>query len=189
MTTKVPATMCDDDLATQAELDVVNNSAVKLTGDQTVAGVKTFSSQPVVPAPSRVRLNTANGYGSTNTAIRRFTNTVTNQGSDITYADSATLGASFTINTNGVYAITYTDCFTGVGSFHGISVDSNQLTTSVATITAANRLTVMGDPTGNYGGPASWTGYLTAGQVIRPHAVAAVATGTMPQDFTITRIS
>ena len=40
---------------------------------------------------SMVRLNTANGYGSTNVCIRRFTNVVTNQGSDITYVDSATL--------------------------------------------------------------------------------------------------
>ena len=54
---------------------------------------------------SMVRLNTSNGYGSTNTVIKRYTNVVTNQGVDITYADSATLGASFTINTAGVYAI------------------------------------------------------------------------------------
>jgi hypothetical protein len=61
-------------------------------------GQPTFPKQPLVTlAQSMVRLNTANGYGSTNTAIRRFTNVVTNQGTDITYADSATLGTTFTI--------------------------------------------------------------------------------------------
>ena len=39
--------------------------------------------------PSMVRLNTSNGYGSTNVKIRRFTNIITTQGSDITYVDSA----------------------------------------------------------------------------------------------------
>ena len=53
--TKVPASMADADVATQAELDAVasakadDTAVVKLAGDQTVAGVKTFSSQPVLP--------------------------------------------------------------------------------------------------------------------------------------------
>lgn len=55
-----------------------------------------------------------NGYGSTNTAIRRFTNQTT-VGSDITYADSATLGATWTINTAGNYAMVYTDRLTTGG--------------------------------------------------------------------------
>jgi len=50
-----------------------------------------------IPAKSQIRLNTPNGYGSTNTKIRRFLNVVENQCPDVTYADSATLGASFTV--------------------------------------------------------------------------------------------
>jgi hypothetical protein len=42
-------------------------------------------------------LNTVNGYGSTNTCIRRFTNLTNSIGSDVLYQDSASLGASFTI--------------------------------------------------------------------------------------------
>ena len=61
----------------------------------------TFTGAVTTPL-SYVRLNTANGYGSTNTKIRRFTNIVNNVGTDITYADSATLGNTFTINANGV---------------------------------------------------------------------------------------
>lgn len=140
-------------------------------------------------APSMIRLNTANGYGSTNTAIRRFTNTVVSQGSDITYADSAANGASFTINTAGVYAIMYGDSFSGATSYHGLSLDSAQLTTSVASITASTRLNMVGDSTGNFGGVSCWVGFLAAGAVVRPHAVAGVATGTQIADFTITRVA
>lgn len=194
MTQQVPASMTVEGLtsaAITASLSTkANDSAVvHNTGNETIAGVKTFSSQPVMPTQSMIRLNTANGYGSTNTAIRRFTNTVVSQGTDITYADSAANGASFTINVAGVYAITYADCFTAVSSYHGLSLNSSQLTTSIASITAADRLTIFGDASGNYGGPATWVGYLAAGAVIRPHAVAGVSTGTMPQDFTICRVS
>jgi len=36
----------------QGVMEEINNSAVKLTGAQTVAGVKTFSSSPIVPTPT-----------------------------------------------------------------------------------------------------------------------------------------
>ncbi len=45
------------------------------------------------------------GYGSSSTATLRFTSTNASAGSDITYADSATLGGKFTINTAGLYEI------------------------------------------------------------------------------------
>lgn len=50
---------------------------------------------------SNVRLDTANGYGSTATKIRRFTNERVNFGSGIQYVDDATNGASFTANRSG----------------------------------------------------------------------------------------
>ncbi len=59
---------------TQSELDAVSNAAVKLSGAQTVAGVKTFSDLPVLPtatpsgqqAVSAVRLSTVlDGYSQT----------------------------------------------------------------------------------------------------------------------------
>lgn len=135
---------------------------------------------------SMVRLNTANGYGSTNTAIRRFTNVVVNQGSDITYADSASAGGSFTINTNGVYAISYVDSFSA-NSFGGISLDSNQLTTGIGSISAASRLSYAFYST-NAVVVNAWTGYLPAGSIIRPHA-QGVGTGANQAHFDIARVS
>jgi hypothetical protein len=138
---------------------------------------------------SMIRLNTANGYGSTNTVIRRWTNVVTNQGSDITYADSATLGGTFTINNAGVYAIGYNDQFSGFNWF-GISLSSNQLTTVVTNITAANRLSVTITPASDYGAHTSWTGYLLAGAIIRAHTNGgASGASVVAEQFTITRVS
>ena len=143
------------------------------------------------PAASMVRLNTSNGFGSTNTVIRRFTTTVTNQGSDITYADSATLGNTFTINTTGVYAISYTDASASAGSTpFGISLNSTQLTTTIADITAADRLAYVDTASANAAATISWTGYLTSGAVIRAHGTVSTAPSVPARvQFTIVRVT
>jgi len=134
---------------------------------------------------STVRVDTTNGYGSTNTAIRRFTNTRLNQGSDITYADSATAGASFTINTTGVYGITYSDSFASASNL-GISLNSTQLSTSILSITVTNIVTLLQTNASGSGAVAA-TLYLTAGDVIRPHTTPN-GTGVSVGFFTIVRV-
>jgi len=140
------------------------------------------------PIQSMVRLQNHAGYGSTNTVIRRFTNVITNVGSDITYADSATLGGSFTIVNAGVYAITTTYSHSA-DTNQGISVNSAQLTTDVSTITAANRLVSARDGAASGVVLCSWTGYLSAGDVIRAHGDAAAVGNAALATFTITRIA
>lgn len=136
---------------------------------------------------SMVELDGPNGYGSTNTVIPRFTTVVANQGTDITYADSATLGASFTINVAGVYAITYTrDSVSGARG--GVSRNSSQLTTSIGSITSSTCLSQFYLEGSNRSEGCSWTGYLAAGTVIRPHC-DAIAFGTLKNGFTISRAS
>lgn len=137
---------------------------------------------------SMVRLNGGNGYGSTNTKIRRFLTVVTNQGSDITYTDSATLGASFTINKAGVYGISYSDNFSGIGDF-GVSLNSTELTTVIQSVTAANRLCIGSTQAANYSDTSATALYLPAGSVIRAHTEGITDGGT-PQrtQFTIARI-
>ena len=131
----------------------------------TVAGASTTS----------IRLNTGNGFGSTNTKIRRFTNVTSTTGSDITYTDSAANGASFTINTSGLYSFTYAD-EGNTGSPHlGISFNSSQLTTDLYAITVASRLVISNFGNGNERGSVSWTGYLAAESVIRPHTNSGTA--------------
>jgi hypothetical protein len=137
---------------------------------------------------SMVRVNTANGYGSTNTMIRRFTNVVTNQGSDITYADSATLGATFTINTNGVYAVSFNDSY-GSTEHVGISKNSTQLTTQFFSITLADKVAAMTTAGTNLASNCGVTLYLTAGDVIRAHTTGYAFAGASASMFTITRVA
>lgn len=152
------------------------------------AGKVTLVAPPIVPAQSMVRLNTANGYGSTNTKIRRFTNVVTNQGSDITYADSATLGASFTINTNGVYAISYSDMF-GSAGYMGLSLNTATGAAFIYDIPVADRLCTSITTAAGYPMAVATTVHLIAGSIIRPHTDAQVGGTASISNFTITRVA
>lgn len=164
--------------------DIINdNQAVTLVCD----GSNWHKISDQKGAHSMVRLHTGNGHGSTNTRIRRFTTTVTNTGSAITYADSSTAGASFTVNESGVYHISYSDGHSTAFS-HGISLNSSELTTDIENITTADILAqnALGgnlDCTLN----CSWSGYLAANDVIRPHTDANPSFGTRVL-FTIAKI-
>ena len=152
------------------------------------------SAQPkasVQPPQSMIRVNTTNGYGITNTFIRRFLNIVLSQGSDITYADSAANGGSFTINTSGVYAISYSDNI-GVALFAGISLNSNQLSTNIQSINAVNIVAIaLGSNTTNTGTHCGATIYLQASDVLRAHLSTNGAVGSFPSNaqFIVTRVA
>jgi hypothetical protein len=147
----------------------------------------TFTGAVTTPL-SYVRLNTANGYGSTNTKIRRFTNIVNNVGTDITYADSATLGGTFTINTAGVYSVSYSDQFTTAVTM-GISINSTQLTTGITSIAVSDVLSASATAFAGYASVASGVFYAAATSVIRAHTDTGV-TGATPTacQFTIARV-
>jgi hypothetical protein len=170
-------------------LDAINNLSLSLQ-EQTVA----VALQNVLPtfdqSDSCVQLRTANGYGSTNTKIRRFSNTVQNFGTDITYVDDASLGGSFTVNKDGVYNISYTDLFASVQNM-GITKNSAELTTSVQTLTVPSSiLTAVVTPAANYSATASTSVYLIKGDVIRAHTTG-VASGTdvsFEAKFTISKV-
>jgi hypothetical protein len=165
-------------------IDTIQANTV--TSAKIVDGTVTPADTQVGALPSMVRVNTANGYGSTNTKIRRFTNVVTNQGSDITYADSATLGASFTINTNGVYSFSFS--FGGsITMDGGLSINTTAPTTSIIAIPIAEVLAQNTCGLAGGAGIASWTGYLTSGAVVRPHTDGASSSGSRFDTFTITR--
>lgn len=153
-----------------------------------IQGVGGRVAELAAPVQSMVRLHTGNGYGSTNTVIRRFTTTLVNQGSDITYADSATLGATFTINASGVYAISFSDSNNVGPSVVGISLNSTQLTTAFSSITAGDRLAgsyqLSDSPT-----CSSWAGFLRVGDVVRPHTAGGVNASLNIVQFCITRVA
>jgi hypothetical protein len=139
---------------------------------------------------SFVRVGTSNGAGSTNINIRRFTTVIDSAGSDITYADSATLGGTFTINTTGVYSISYTDSFSAAAGM-AITRNASTLNASYTGLVAAQQLIETATPFANFRNNCSVTVPLTSGDIIRAHLDANNANGTSPAQtrFVITRIS
>lgn len=137
---------------------------------------------------SMVWVHTGNGYGSTNTKIKRFTTVQRSIGTAITYADSATLGGSFTINEDGVYAISFSDEATSA-TISGISLNSNQLTTDIQSISASTRLAIQANSSDVRANMAV-TVVLAAGDVVRAHT-RGVADGGTPSNsmFIITKVS
>lgn len=131
-----------------------------------------------------VTVNTGNGYGSTKTKFRRFTTTSENAGTSITYADSATDGASFTINDTGVYAMYYQDTAQDI---HGITRNYAAGTASPATV-AADDVMAVSQTTGSGVKSISRVAKLTAGDVIRAHSGAVSTDTTDSVQFSIRRL-
>lgn len=71
----------------------------------TLFALKTLATQP---AHSEVRVRGAQTYGTTGVYVRVFQFIDVSTGSDITYFRDTVNGDTFTINTDGVYAISYT---------------------------------------------------------------------------------
>ena len=157
------------------------------TGNVVLSASPTFTGNVTTPL-SYVRVNTANGYGSTNTKIRRFTTTVNSAGVDITYADSATLGGTFTINTTGVYSVSYTDQFTGAG-YLGLSINSTQLTTNIQSISVGTVLSAGTTQAANSGQTVSSVFFASAADVVRGQTEGTAAgINTTFCQFTIARV-
>lgn len=131
-----------------------------------------LSAAPNFEPSSRVRVTTGNGCGSTNTMIRRFSVTAINIGSAITYADSATLGATFTINEDGWYGIDFQDSNTAE-EYMGISVNADaEIAFSIFNVGQSFKIaldTMFITTSGISRGSCQALAYLSAGDVVRPH--------------------
>lgn len=120
-------------------------------------------------------LTTSNGYGSTNTVIRRYLNITRQIGKALSYVDSATNGMSVTVNENGIYFIAVRDSFTGASGTIGISLNSTELTTAIFGITTTDVLMAMSANDG-FSTTGSATINLKQGDVIRSHGDGVAGT-------------
>lgn len=176
-------------LPTAADIVTAAGDTATFRGDGAVVRVLDYqrnSGLPVAPqlvGNHEVTVHTGNGYGSTNTMIRRFSTVLTNVGTAVTYADSATNGASFTINETGLYSLYYSDNTAGAGISWGISVNSAQLTTSILTINIADRLAGVASTQASELSALTRTVRLVAGDVVRPHTNGAASPGTTNQTY------
>jgi hypothetical protein len=125
-----------------------------------------------------VSVHTGNGHGSTSTKIRRFTTALTSVGTAITYADSSTLGGTFTINEDGIYAVKYRDTKAAGACYFGISLNSAELTTSIDAITIASMVAFASTPSAGLPGEINAVVKLSAGDVVRAHTNAQTDAST-----------
>jgi hypothetical protein len=137
---------------------------------------------------AEVRVKSGNGHGSTNTMLRRFSSTITNTGKAITYVDSAANGASFTINTPGVYSITYTDYVVTGPTAMGISVSPINGTTSVI-FTAASLVLAINNLASGEASTVSITARFNKGDVLYAHDGGACDDTDLYSRFSVTRVS
>ncbi len=119
------------------------------------------------------------GNGAVNTAIRRFDTVLQNVGAAMTYATSSNNGASVTINYPGIYMFSYNDRHSA-GTSLGLSLNSANLTTSVASLTWPELLCWSDVTSAGIGSPATYTGQFALGDVVRPHTGTAPNTTSFP---------
>lgn len=115
--------------------------------------------------------HTPNGHGSTNNKNRLYTVTASSAGTALTITHSATLGTYATVNEAGDYEFEMGDSNSGGTCAYGVSVNSNQLTQAVTSITYANRICplAINVPSGVVMPYKTRTLKLVAGDIVRPH--------------------
>ena len=140
---------------------------------------------------SYVYVDSGNGHGSTNTKVRRYSNILLNVGTDITYADSAENGASFTINRAGFYWAGTSDYSAdAAGVDLTITVNGSALTTTAPSITyAQGKRAPLASNAANKAAASSFLLYLSANDVVRPQSNGTSAVTDDNVVFVITRIN
>lgn len=126
------------------------------------------------------KLETGNGYGSTNTRVRNFT-TTSSSGSACTPAVNATLGATITINATGLYLIEYGEANPTVTGVMSITLNSTQLNLAP---TITSQIASRDITTGNIVHSLSRSIRLVNGDVLRAQASVTTITGTTGCYFT-----
>jgi hypothetical protein len=126
----------------------------------------------------------ANGYGSTATVIRKYSNQTT-VGSAILYTSSSVNGDSWTIKDNGIYHISASD---GTGALNfGFTINQVTLTTGISSL-PVNQVLIEGGVGTGVEGVVSWCGGLREGDIIRCNTNGGTGTSTTTARFVITKI-
>lgn len=142
-------------------------------GDSNLLGIPKHQS----PARSILRLRRGNGYGSTNTRVRRFTNVDQNEGAAMRYIDDAALGGTIFINERGLYSFLFSDVGTGGQIRLGFSLNSTEGGTDINLIgNNLSKLALTITSAANQSNQVTVTILLNPGDYIYPHTDAGGAT-------------
>jgi len=145
---------------------------LKIYGDDTNTGYWQVLEERI---SCQLRLDTYSGYGSTDTAIMRFANERENYGNLFTENHSTgyngnTEGLEITIERSGKYSFSFSTTSSGGGGQNlGFSLNSSQLTTGIQSINVQDRIGLERSAAGSLPSSLSWSGYLSKGDIIRPH--------------------
>lgn len=122
------------------------------------------------------RVQQINGQGSTNTAVLRFTNVLESTGTEFTYADSSTLGGSWTINTAGFWDLTCSLSINGSTTV-AITLNASQLTTDPPSMTIG-QIIGTAQAAADTLRTVSAKRYFPAGSILRVHANTGIGSGS-----------
>lgn len=107
------------------------------TDDRTYFSIKRLGAATT----GEIYVDGGNGFGSTNTLIRRYTSSrvSTGSGSIVTYADSSTNGMTATIGASGAgtYLICAMDYYSGSGFAIGLTLNDSAISTGLSSMTYA----------------------------------------------------
>jgi hypothetical protein len=139
---------------------------------------------------SQLVLNTCAGHGSVDTCIMRFTNLVEFYGemfqeNHVSGYSANTKGLEITINKSGRYEFSFSFSRTST-LYGGLSLNSNQLSTTIRNITVSHKRAVDTADTGAELGSCSWSGWLNKNNIIRAHTNGVVVDITDNCLFTAT---
>jgi len=170
-----------------ADFDDTGGAAEDLWAVQTGAG-EIVVGQPVPDPSGECIVTTGAGHGSTNTRIRRIETSEVNTDKAVLPTHSATNGSSFTALEDGTYSISYTDRRTTSSEDIGISVNSNQLTTDIVSITATHRKAVHTTVADSYGTVVA-TVRMSSGDIARPHTNGNATTTAAYTRFSMRKVA
>jgi hypothetical protein len=140
---------------------------------------------------AELHLDAANGHGSGNTCVLRWSNIRKQTGTAIAYTDDSTNGGYVTITQDGLYTITACGQASGASSKIGIVVNGTAGATALGTpLTYAQGVRAWMD-TGNTGAVAScsWTGYLSAGDTVWAQDSGSDNAANTACSFTVCKIN
>jgi hypothetical protein len=169
-------------VATNATITGGSNS-LKLTFQEQQIQVSVSNTLPQFSeSDSSVRLSGANGFGSTATTTRRFANVLQNLGTDIAYTDDASLGGQFRAMSSGIYNVSYSE-----GSSANTTNSANYIMLNGVLVAFDNQLYNTAS-TGSKYSSASWSGYLTAGDIITAAVETAANNNGLVANFTMSKV-
>jgi len=122
----------------------------------------------------QIILRTGNGFGSTNTKIKRFTNVDENEtsGGHLTLTQSATDGDKITANTTGVYAISYSDNASATNTSFGITINETEPTVNISSKTQEDEIVLFEIDVG------SGVGFISSAVTLRLNATDVIMAHT-----------